>query len=214
MRLSLVHEQGSVTPKFGAVFQGSVDDAGQCLLNTAILAGFGHQTYLHTVGDGAAWIAEQVQDKFGNQSRYLVDFYHVGDYLATTSPRCTTNGGEYKDWLEAQKPALKNNRHKPVIKALEPYLEADEIEESHAPVSAGHRYLSNRTEPLDYQTAIEKGLPISSGEIESAHRYVIQERLKRPGAWWKAVHANSMLALRVIRANQQWEDYWTRTKTA
>jgi hypothetical protein len=36
---SLAHEQGSTSPKFGAVFQGSVDDAGQCLLNSAILAG-------------------------------------------------------------------------------------------------------------------------------------------------------------------------------
>ncbi len=55
-RLSLVHEHGSVTPKFAAVFQGHVDDAGQCLLNSAILAGFGQQTHLHAVGDGAPWI--------------------------------------------------------------------------------------------------------------------------------------------------------------
>jgi hypothetical protein len=214
VRLSLVHEQGSVTPKFGAVFQGSVDDAGQCWLNTAILAGFGHQTHLHAVGDGASWIAEQVQDKFGQPSSYLVDFYHVCDYLAAASPHCTPHGGESKDWLEEQKPALKNNQPESVIKALELYLEADEIEKSHAPVRACHRYLSNRSEPLDYQTAIDKGLPIGSGEIASAHRYVIQERLKRPGAWWKAVHANSMLALRVVRANQQWDDYWMQTQAA
>ena len=36
---SIAHEQGSTSPKFGAVFQGSVDDAGQSLLNSAILAG-------------------------------------------------------------------------------------------------------------------------------------------------------------------------------
>ncbi len=57
------------------------------------------------------------------------------------------------------------------------------------------------------QTA-EKGLPIGSGEIESAHRYVIQERLKLPGAWWKAENVDSMLALRVVRANDQWDEYW------
>jgi len=38
------------------------------------------------------------------------------------------------------------------------------------------------------------------------HRYVIQERLKLLGAWWKA--AGSMLALRVVRANNLWDDYW------
>jgi hypothetical protein len=182
VRLSRVHEQGSVTPKFGAVVQGRVDDAGQCLLNSAIWAGFGYQTHWHAVGDGASWIAEPVPDKLGQPSSYLVDFYHFCDYLAAASSHCT-KGVEPKDWLEAQKPALKNNQHEPVIKALEPYLEADEIEyKSHAPVRAGHRYLSNRTEPLNYQTAIETGLPIGSGEIESAHRYVVQERLKLLGA--------------------------------
>ena len=48
-------------------------------------------------------------------------------------------------------------------------------------------------------------LPIGSGEIESAHRYVIQERLKLPGAWWQKTTAQQMLALRTCRANQEWE---------
>ncbi len=49
-RLSLAHEHGRVTPKFGVVFQGNVDEAGQSLLNSAIFAGFGQQTHLHTCG--------------------------------------------------------------------------------------------------------------------------------------------------------------------
>ena len=49
---------------------------------------------------------------------------------------------------------------------------------------------------------------IGSGEIESAHRYVIQIRLKIAGAWWKVENLSKMLALRVLRANRGWEDYW------
>ena len=211
-RLSLAHEQGCVTPKFAVVFQGGVDEAGQSLLNCAILAGFGQQTHLHAVGDGAPWLASQVQDKFGRQGSYLVDFYHVCDYLAAASPHCAND--EQNNWLETQKNALKNNEHEKVINNLKPYLESDNIDENHAPVRACHRYLSNRTDQLDYKTAIEKGLPIGSGEIESAHRYVIQERLKLPGAWWKAANADSMLALRVVRANKQWGNYWEQAKAA
>ena len=68
-------------------------------------------------------------------------------------------------------------------------------------------HLSNRTGQLDCQGAIEKGLPIGSGEIESAHRYVIQKRLKLPGAWWKVTNVVSMLALRIVRANDDWFKY-------
>ena len=208
-RLSLTHEQGSMTPKFGVVFQGSVDDAGQSLLNTAILAGFGQKTHFHGVGDGASWIANQVADKFGTQGSYLVDFYHVCEYLAEAAKGCANDEDNYS-WMETQKNDLKNNEYKKVLAHLKPNIEADDIDEDKAPVRACHRYLSNRTDQLDYKTAIEKGLPIGSGEIESAHRYVIQKRLKLSGAWWKAANADSMLALRVVRANDKFDEYWEK----
>jgi predicted RecB family nuclease len=47
------------------------------------------------------------------------------------------------------------------------------------------------------------------GEIESGHRYVFQNRLKISGAWWKMENLRKMIALRVLRANGGWEDYWS-----
>jgi len=213
VRLSIVHEKGSVSPKFGAVFQGSVDDAGQCLLNTAVLAGFGQKTRLHAVGDGAPWIAGQVEDKFGAQGSYLLDFYHVCEYLAAAGSHCAQTESP-ADWPATQKTALKNNEYQQVLNTLEQCLEAEEVEDSKAPVRVCYRYLSNRIDQLDYKTAIENELPIGSGEIESAHRYIIQERLKLPGAWWKAANAGAMLALRTVRANEQWDKYWKQDKAA
>ncbi len=178
-------------------------------------------TYIHAVGDGAPWIASQVQDQFGTQGSYLIDFYHVCDYLAAASTHCV-NDDEAKNWLETQKNALKNHEHEPVINNLKPYIETDDIDDFNAPVRACHRNRSNRTDQLDYKTAIEKGLPIGSGEIVRCHRYVIQERLKLPGgvlawlvwAWWKSANADSMLALQVVRANKQWDNYWEQAKAA
>ncbi len=75
--------------------------------------------------------------------------------------------------MAIQKSLLKNNDFAIVIENLTGYLEADGIGNDKAPVRACHRYLSNRTGQLDYKGAIEKGLPIGSGEIESVHRYII-----------------------------------------
>ena len=77
-----------------------------------------------------------------------------------------------------------------------------------APVRQCWRYLSQRQDQLDYEGAINQGLPIGSGEIESAHRYLIQKRLKLPGSWWNAANAEHMLSLRVNRANGEWPGYW------
>jgi hypothetical protein len=63
----------------------------------------------------------------------------------------------------------------------------------------------------DLAKATMQGVPIGSGEIESAHRYLIQKRLKLPGAWWQAANAEDMLALRVNRANGEWQGYWSTT---
>ena len=71
------------------------------------------------------------------------------------------------------------------------------------------RYLSNRPEHLNYHAAVAAELPIGSGAIESAHRYVLQSRLKRAGAWWTLENLRNMLALRVLRANREWDEYWT-----
>jgi hypothetical protein len=89
-------------------------------------------------------------------------------------------------------------------------LENQTIEDAQAPVRACYRYINNRPNQLDYKTAIQKGLPIGSGEIESAHRYVLQKRLKVSGAWWLLQHAKNMINLRTCRANHLWGDYWKK----
>ena len=58
------------------------------------------------------------------------------------------------------------------------------------PFSALVRYMKNRPGQFEYKTAIDQQLPIGSGKIESAHRSLIQKRLKLPGAWWKKQNAD------------------------
>ena len=96
------------------------------------------------------------------------------------------------------------------IQALTPDLEAPSVADIDAPVRQCHRYLSNRLHQIDYQHALANDLPIGSGEIESAHRYVAQKRLKLPGAWWLAANAEHMLALRLNRFNKRWDQYWAQ----
>jgi hypothetical protein len=102
-----------------------------------------------------------------------------------------------------------------LLAALAGHVEAPEADDDQAPVRRCHRYLSGRRNHLNYHDALANDLPIGSGEIESAHRYIAQQRLKRPGAWWRVDHAEYMLALRINRRNGDWAAYWaTFGKTA
>ena len=49
---------------------------------------------------------------------------------------------------------------------------------------AALRYLENRKDQLHYKEALDGGLPIESGTIESGHKHVLQVRLKKAGAAW------------------------------
>ncbi len=114
-----------------------------------------------------------------------------------------------KAWMERQKDALKTGRLDAVLQALAPHREAPGVSDDQAPLRACHRYLGAREDQLNYPEALAQGLPIGSGEIESAHRYVAQKRLKLPGAWWRVENAEHMLALRINRLNGDWQAYWT-----
>lgn len=207
-RLALARVPGVVTARFGATM-GSVNQAGDQLTDCVIRLGGGSTTKIHCIGDGASWIAEQVERCFGTQGSYLIDFYHVSQYLAAAAASIAAN--KERQWLHRQQDHLKANRLKPVFKTLEAHLEPAQTAAAEAPVRSCYRYLSNRAENLNYRRAIKEGLPIGSGEVEGAHRSVVQERLKIAGAWWKRDNAEKMIALRIRRANQEWQSYWQNT---
>lgn len=210
-RLALAQRPESVTPRYG-VTMGSVAAAGDRLLDCAIRVGAGAPTRVHCVGDGAPWISEQVERCFGAQGEYLVDFYHVSEYLAAAGAALA--GPQAPHWLAQRQQELKQNQLPQVLAALAPHVEGAAVAEAAAPVRRCHRYLSQRTDQLNYRAALAAGLPIGSGAIESAHRSVVQARLKLTGAWWRRDNAEKMLALRVVRANGEWLAYWQQQRQA
>jgi hypothetical protein len=170
--------------------------------------GFGVDSHVHAVGDGAPWIVGQIAEQFGAQGSYLIDFYHVCEYLSPAAKLIAPDAAAEIAWMEAQKDALKTGRADDVLRTLRSHREAPDVSDDQAPVRTCHRYLSARRDQLKYREALAEGLPTGSGEIESAHRYVAQKRLKLPGAWWLVEHAEHMLALRINRLNGDWDAYW------
>jgi len=142
------------------------------------------------VGDGAAWIRDRVEDKLGLQAQFTVDFFHVSEYLARAAE--IGRPQNKRPWLEQRQEELRTNQPLRVLDALIEHLERTPQPNQDTPVADCYRYIENRLDQLDYQGAPEKGLPIGSGEIESGHRSVIQDRLKIPGAWWNLNFARKM----------------------
>jgi hypothetical protein len=199
-RLVAAQAEGSATIHYEASLHG-VEAVGDLWENAVRAVGRGLQTQVHGVGDGAPWIAEQCLRRFAPQVSYLLDLYHVCDYLAAAAP----SSGQI---VAAQRDLLRANRSADVLAQLRARLEPAEQPEALAPVRCALRYLENRPDQLDYAGALARGLPVGSGLIESGHRHVLQKRLKLAGAWWTPSNAHALAQLRTCRANARFDAYW------
>ena len=205
MRLVAAQAKDSATTVYGATF-GSVAETGQRWGHCTRQAGWGLNSRIHAVGDGAEWIQLQTREVFGEQATFLCDFFHVSEYLGEAATICRPT--QPHQWRRTQQKRLRRGEVQKVIAALEEHLESVGTSDEEAPVRNGHRYLNNRRECLDYPRALKLGLPIGSGMIESGHRHVLQARLKKAGTAWLHDHADQIAHLRVLRANHNWLSLW------
>jgi hypothetical protein len=157
MRLAAAQAKDSTTTVYAATF-GSVAETGRRWGHCARQAGWGLNSRIHAVGDGADWIRRQCQEVFQQQGNFLCDFYHVSEYLAAAAPSCRPSQPDA--WRKTQQKRLRVGAVQKVLKALEPHLEPQGTIDLQAPVRNGYRYLNNRLDCLDYPGAVALGLPI------------------------------------------------------
>lgn len=208
-RLSLARQKGSKTTFYRATL-GSPDEVGNQLADIVQEADRGPETRIHALGDGAPWIAEQVEKVFGDDATYLIDFYHLSQYLNEASQCCFPTNPI--SWFHEQQKLMKENELDCVLKNLKNHLDDEKIPKHQCGAQKCYQYMIKRTNQFNYKSALNRDLPIGSGEIEGAHRTVVQKRLKISGGWWLEENAQSMLAMRTTRANNHWDSYWAAYK--
>jgi hypothetical protein len=74
--------------------------------------------------------------------------------------------------------------------------------------SCGYLADRTRTRLMHYAEALRDGLPIATGVIEGACRYLVKDRMDRTGARWSLTGAEAVLRLRAVRASGDFDAYW------
>ena len=62
---------------------------------------------------------------------------------------------------------------------------------------------------LRYDKYLAMGLPIATGVIEGACRYLVKDRMDITGAKWGLICAEAVLKLRALRASGDFDEYWS-----
>ncbi len=203
VRLSVVETPGDGERQYAAAL-GSPQRVGEQMLALALQSGYGDNTRVHGVGDGAPWIAQQMAAVFPRQ-RFLLDRYHLLEHLHEGASALAEGAVESaKAWVSEQVSRIDQGWAAGVVAECRGRSGTS----GENPLGRLAGYLESRQGQMDYAAARQEGLPMGSGAVEGGHRHVIQARLKLSGAWWKEETLNPMLALRTLRANGRWEALW------
>ena len=167
------------------------------------------QQRLVFITDGAAWLRNWIEDAYP-QAVSILDFYHVLEHLQVFSAAAFKQKDLEQKWVEQQKALLLDSRLEEVMTNI--CSAADNKTQKQAAHLIG--YYQSNAHRMDYKTYQQIGCGlIGSGAIESAHRTVIQKRMKQSGQRWSVKGAQHMLNLRVVRKNHQWSKIVALSKT-
>ncbi len=174
------------------------------LVSAAIDQGLSERTQVVAVADGGAGLREALEAQFPNLT-FILDRPHLKQHLYAVAEAIGLTGKERHKWVSALLHLIDAGDVRRVIRTLMKYRGQGQKR-----IANLFEHLQRFIDAVDYDYFRAKGLPIGSGEVESAHRYIPQKRLKIPGATWHPDTINPMLALRILRANDWWEEFWTQ----
>jgi hypothetical protein len=152
------------------------------------------------ITDGATWIKNWIEISYP-KSVAILDYYHACEHLHDFVENGMKAEEETirKKWFEEQKELLLESQVEQVIKNIE--LTKAKKSEKEKLIN----YYQTNIGRMDYKLYQQWGCGIiGSGAIESAHRTVIQARMKLSGQHWTRNGVNNMLRLRVFSMNRQW----------
>jgi hypothetical protein len=199
--------------KYFEAFRGDSHEFGRRLYALALRHGLHQARTVYVVADGATWIWNLVEDRFGGAVP-LLDFYHASQHLWAVAHALHPDHEAARAWVQPILHQLKHGEEARVLQGLEalPALLDTLEEEQRKIVTNGQAYFEQRKELLHYARAASQGSPIGSGAIESTCSQ-LQDRFKRTGQFWIREGHSNLMVLDLARRNNQWDAIW-KTKSA
>ena len=173
------------------------------LFNASVLSGMSPETKVIGIADGGNGLKEELENQFENLE-FILDKTHLKDHLYETAEELAIDCKERRQWVDGNLSKISKGHVDEVIEDLEAIYSKGKIHRVKRLIGYLRRFIHS----VNYEEFKEKGYPIGSGEVESAHKSIPQKRMKIPGACWHVERINPMLSLRVLRANGWWDDYW------
>lgn len=137
----------------------------------------------------------------------ILDFYHAAQNVykgasAWLDGRTRACQRRFADWRHR----LRHGHEQHVLAELAALLEGKGLPDSaRETLTKLHNYLKTHDDHIHYEQFKAAGLPIGSGLVESACKWLIQQRFKGVGMRWSEPGFNHLLHLRLAWVNQRFD---------
>ncbi len=161
------------------------------------------------ISDGAEWI-DQMRLRLFRKSIHILDWYHAQEHLWLCAKKIFGEKSTQKieAWVEPLKQMLWDGLTVAVCERL--LFDAKRFPKAQTEIRDLRSYYQSRVKKMRYPEFRRLGYFIGSGAVESAHKYLVQSRLKQAGMKWTIPGAEAVIKLRELLYDGRWDVFWGR----
>jgi hypothetical protein len=141
---------------------------------------------------------------------FVLDIFHVLEHL-TKAAHCfhDENSPDAREFVTERLRMLLIGKAGRLIGGLKQMLTKHKLSNSKSyDLKQVIGYLERNRRHMRYEICLARGYPIGSGVIEGACRNLINDRLELTGMSWTPQGAESVIRLRAVHINNDWDSFW------
>jgi len=148
--------------------------------------------------------------KHGLKVTIVLDFIHVLEYLWRAAYCLNAEAStEAEQWVTDRALAILEGKASNVAAGIRrSATRRGLVGQKRKVVDKSVNYLLKYKALMRYDAYLYAGLPIATGVIEGACRYLVKDRMEVTGARWSLVGAEAVLRLRSLKASGDFNEYW------
>jgi hypothetical protein len=217
-KVGLVQKPGEVDRLYSVQPTSGLEKSFDDLFALACIKGWDEQTQVRGLSDGARHIRLRMQEvfDFGN-FRFILDRPHCKEHLSSAGEALEPmTAVPAQQWAHDALEKLEAGQVATVVAELKQAWEASgpDLDSRNDTLRLEAGYFERNHDAVAYAYYRDQGWSTASSEVESGHGHVVQVRAKIPGAWWHPAHVDDILALRMLKANGWWDEYWRTQRDA
>jgi len=139
----------------------------------------------------------------------ILDFIHANEYLWKVATKLFgEQSSQRESWVKEQTLQILSGATQDVIDALRQLRDLPERTQIQIEaLDTTANYFERNLPFMRYDHYLQMGWPIASGVIEGACRHFVKDRFELSGMRWTQDGAESLLRLRAVSINDDWDDF-------